>query len=63
MMKRSIEEGPLKASELRRARLIWDLFIQDRCYSDVVQSVKREKKNGLVRNLNIVVDNDGLLRC
>ena len=36
MMKRSVEEEPLKASELRRARLIWDLFIQDRCYSGVV---------------------------
>jgi len=38
-------------------------FIQDRCYSEVIQSAKRGKKNGLVSKLNIVIDDDGVIQC
>ena len=41
LMKRASEEGPLKASELRKAKLIWDLFIQDKRYSEVVQDINK----------------------
>jgi len=39
--------GPLTASELERARLMWDLYVQNRSYSVVIQSVRQGKKSNL----------------
>ena len=63
LMKRASEEGPLKVSELRREKLMWDLFIQDKCYSEVVQDIKQGKRNDLVDKLNLIIDNDGIVQC
>ena len=63
LMRRTTESGPLTALELQRAKLIWDLYIQNRCYPQVIQSTKQGKKSDLGNKLNLVIDNDGLLRC
>ena len=63
LMKQASEEGPLRVTELRRAKLMWDLFIQDKCYSEVVQDIKQGKRNDLVDKLNLIIDNDGIVWC
>ena len=35
----------------------------NRCYSKVIQSTKQGKKSNLGNKLNLMIDNDGLLRC
>lgn len=44
-MRRNVEGGPLTAGELRRAKLVWDLYIQRKCYSEEIQAtyMAREK--------------------
>ena len=42
---------------------MWDHFIQDKCYSEVVQDIKQGKQNDLVDKVNLIVDNDGIVRC
>jgi len=37
LRKQATKNGPLTASELQRAKLIWDLYIQNRYYSEVIQ--------------------------
>ena len=63
LMKRNMEDGPLTATELQRAKLVWDLYIQNKCYSEVIQSTKQGKRSDLGNKLNLMIDNDGLLRC
>ncbi|XP_065891682.1 uncharacterized protein [Dysidea avara] len=42
LRKQTSNNGPLIASEINRAKLKWDLYVQDRCYSEVIQI--RERK-------------------
>ena len=63
LRKRATESGPLITPELQRAKLIWDLYIQNRCYSEVIQSTKQGKRSDLGNKLNLMIDNDVLLRC
>ena len=63
LMKRNMEDGPLTATELQRAKLVWDLYMQNKCYSEVIQSTKQGKRSDLGNKLNLMIDNDGLLRC
>ena len=48
---------------MQRAKLIWDLYIQNRCYPKVIQSTKQGNKSDLGSKLNLMIDNDGLLQC
>jgi len=60
LKKREHHSGPLTALELRKARLRWDLYIQYKCYPDIL----RGNKNGNLRNqLNLQQDDSGLVWC
>ena len=48
---------------MQRAKLIWDLYIQNSCYPKVIQSTKQGNKSDLGSKLNLMIDNDGLLQC
>lgn len=51
--------GPLTVKELQKARLAWDLYIQSKCYPDLI----RGNKGNLRNQLNLQQDDYGLLRC
>jgi len=61
LRKQATTTGPLTASELERARLMWDLYVQNRSYSVVIQSVRQGKKSDLGDKLTQF--GNGLLRC
>ena len=63
LRKQTSNNGPLIASEINRAKLKWDLYVQDRCYSEVIQMIKQGKKTNIGDELNLVINDDGLLRC
>ena len=46
-MKRNTEKGALTAKELQESKFVWDLYIQKKCYSEVIQDTKYGKRNNL----------------
>ena len=61
-MRRNTEEGALKARELQKSKLSWDHYIQNKCFSDTIQDIKKGK-NDLNDQLNLQLDCDGVVRC
>ena len=59
----STREGSSEGLRIERSKAGLGSFIQDRHYSEAIQSVKRGKKNDLVCKLNLVIDGNGILRC
>ena len=55
--------GPLTAQEIQKAKLLWELHIQQKHYADTIYSVKHGKKSNLKSQLNLQLDQSGLLRC
>ena len=62
-MKRNTEKGALIAKELQESKFLWDLYIQKKCYSEVIQDTKCGKRNNLKDQLNLQLDDGGLIRC
>ena len=62
-MRRNVEGGPLTAGELRRAKLVWDLYIQRKCYSGEIQAIQQGKRTNLGEQLNLQLDHQDILRC
>ena len=62
-MRRNTEEGALKARELQKSKLLWDHYIQNKCFSDTIQDIKKGKRNNLKDQLNLQLDCDGIIRC
>ena len=62
-MKRITEEGALTARELQESKYLWDLYIQKKCFSDIIQDIKQGKRNNLKDQLNLQLDADGVIRC
>ena len=60
---RDLLTGPLTAQEMRKAKLLWELHIQQKYYADVAYKVKHGKKSNLKNQLNLQIDENGLLRC
>ena len=62
-MRRNVEGGTLTAGELRRAKLVWDLYIQRKCYSEEIQAIQQRKRTNLGEQLNLQLDHQDILRC
>ena len=62
-MKRITEEGALTARELQESKYLWDLYIQKKCFSDIIKDIKQGKRNNLKDQLNLQLDADGVIRC
>ena len=45
LKKREHHSGPLTALELQKAKLRWDLYIQYKCYPDILRGNKNNKIN------------------
>ena len=60
ILKRESCSGPLTAMELQKARLLWDIYIQYKKYSDILRG---SKNNNLKNQLNLQQDTNGLLQC
>ena len=52
----------LTVQEIEKARLLWDMYVQEKCYGDIIRSNKRNKKCNLKEQLNLIIDEHGLLR-
>ena len=61
-MRRNAEGGTLTAGEPRRAKLVWDLYIQRKCYSEEIQAMRQGKRTNLGEQLNLL-DHQDILRC
>ena len=62
-MKRERESGPLSALELQTAKLLWELYIQQKHYVNTIDKIKQGKKNNLQAQLNLKIDKNGIIRC
>ena len=60
LLKRDITTGPITASELQLARLLWEQQTQHDYYSDIIHSVKGGKRNNVQHQLNLHLDTDGV---
>ena len=63
LIKRDAIRGMLTVQELDRAKLLWELYIQQKHYSDVIDRVKRGKSCNMKSQLNLRLDDNSLLRC
>lgn len=63
LMKREHYIGSLRLHEIERARLLWDIYVQEKYYVDVIKRMKREQRCNLKEQLNLIIDDQGVLRC
>ena len=60
VMNREVPTESLTVQEIEKARVLWDMYVQEKCYGDVIKSIKKGKKCNL---MNLIIDDHGLLRC
>ena len=63
LRKRTNLSGPLKSTELSKAETMWTAYVQRTEYSNVRDSISREKSNNLRTQLGLYINNNGLIRC
>ena len=61
LMRRNTENGTLTVQEIQNAKQLWDLYIQNKHYSDVKEI--KQGKNNLAGQLNLQLDSQCLIRC
>ena len=52
-----------KTDEIQRAKLQWELHIQRKHYSGIIDNLRKGKKDNLQAQLNLQLDKNGLIRC
>ena len=62
-MNREVPTESLTVQEIEKARVLWDMYVQEKCYGDVIKSIEKGKKCNLKEQLNLIIDDHGLLRC
>ena len=62
LRKRTNLSGPLKSTEISKAETMWTAYIQHTEYSNVIDSISKEKSNNLRTLLGLYIDNNGLIR-
>ena len=63
LMRRDTENGTLTAQEIKTAKQMWNVYIQGKHYSTVVNDIRKGKRNNLVNQLNLQLDDQQILRC
>ena len=61
--KRTNLSGPLKSTEISKAEIMWTAYVQHTEYSNVIDSISKEKSNNRRTQLGLYIDNNGLIRC
>ncbi|XP_052784316.1 uncharacterized protein LOC128220097 [Mya arenaria] len=57
------KRGALSTSEICEAEWLWLKYIQKKHYGDVYLAISSKKPNNLQRQLNLTLDDRGILRC
>ena len=57
------QQGHLSATEIASARFFWEKAIQQHHYADVLERLHAKQQHPLIRQLDLFVSADGLLRC
>ena len=60
LRKRTNLSGPLKSTEISKAETMWSICTE---YSNVIDSISKEKSNKFRTQLGLYIDNNGLIRC
>ena len=63
MRKKSIQKGCLSNEELNDAEQLFVKHCQRKHFPDVISSIEKGKPNNLAKQLDVYVDEKGLLRC
>ena len=43
-MNREVPTESLTVQEVEKVKLLWDMYVQEKCYGDVIRSIKRNKR-------------------
>ena len=63
LRKKNPKTGPLSIDEIQKAKLLWELHIQRKHYYDTIKNLSKGKKDNLQRQLNLKLDENGIIRC
>jgi len=63
LQRKDMVSDALTAQEIQSAKHIWDRYIQEKHYSDVIEGLKKGKGNNMAGQLNLQLDDNYLLRC
>ena len=63
LRKKDLITEPLSTHEIVRAKLYWELYIQQRHYRNIIDNINQGRKSNLQAQLNLQVDEKGLIRC
>ena len=63
LRKKKTPTGPLTADELKNAENMWLRLAQHEHHSDVYQALTSDRPHSLISQLNLFIDEDGLIRC
>ena len=62
-LKKENISGPLTVKEIEDAKLKWIVLIQRKHFAKEIQSISDNRMNNIIRQLGLVLDNKGLIRC
>ena len=63
LRKKDLITEPLSTHEIVKAKLYWELYIQQRHYRNIIDNINQGRKSNLQAQLNLQVDEKGLIRC
>ncbi len=63
LLKRKVEDGPLKVEEISQAKELWEQNVQERNFPEVFTALRKRQKNELVNQFGLQLDDKGILRC
>ena len=63
LTKRDTAIGPLTPQEITKARLLWDLYIQQKRFADTIRMIEKGAQCNLKDQLNLMIDGQGVIRC
>ena len=58
-----LDTGYLTSNKIHKAECLWQKCLQKRQFSDVFDSIAAKKPNNICNQLDIFIDEDGILRC
>jgi len=61
--KQKSEVGTFTSVELREAEILWIVYVQQKLFGDVIESIQTQKVNNLQRQLGVFIDPCAILRC
>ena len=63
LRKKPTQANTITAQELSQARDMWELHIQRKAFTNIIDDITQKRRNNLVMQLGIKIDPDNLLRC